>query len=197
MSSASDSQVPRWPDNVPASPRERYRMVYTVAYRTGFSVLKDHASAEDLAHEVWLSTERHLQRLLDEPDRAPLRDFDAWLHRVALNRAIKVYQSKWRRVLREADPEPEAALERTGEPARRPDEIAALRQFGARALDAVARLSEPLGRTFMLYCEGYTHREISELLDTPIGTIKVRVHRARARLSKMLQSGTTDPGVPR
>lgn len=40
--------------------------------------------------------------------------------------------------------------------------------------------------------EGYTLIELEEILDTPLGTLKSRLHRARARLRKILSQGTID-----
>ena len=39
----------------------------------------------------------------------------------------------------------------------------------------------------MLYVQGHTHREIAELLDLPIGTVKSRARLAFQRLRKMME----------
>ena len=38
--------------------------------------------------------------------------------------------------------------------------------------------------------ESYTLEELSEILDTPVGTLKSRLHRGRANLRKILEEGT-------
>ena len=62
-----------------------------------------------------------------------------------------------------------------------------------RQLDAaLAQLSDEHRRIVLLHdTEGYKLTEIQELTGIPIGTIKSRLHRARARLREILvQSGT-------
>ncbi|MDR2877345.1 MAG: RNA polymerase sigma factor [Chromatiales bacterium] len=57
----------------------------------------------------------------------------------------------------------------------------------AALLKAIERLSEDHQRVLALHdMEGYTLEEIQEVLDCPIGTLKSRLHRARARLRELL-----------
>ena len=61
------------------------------------------------------------------------------------------------------------------------------------ALDtALAQLSEEHRIVVLLHdTEGYKLKEIQDLTGIPVGTIKSRLHRARARLKEILvQSGT-------
>lgn len=57
---------------------------------------------------------------------------------------------------------------------------------------ALSKLSDEQRLVVLLHdTEGYKLEEIQELTGTPIGTIKSRLHRARARLREILmQSGT-------
>jgi RNA polymerase sigma-70 factor (ECF subfamily) len=41
--------------------------------------------------------------------------------------------------------------------------------------------------------EGYRLVELQEMLDVPVGTLKSRIHRARARMRKILESDTVKP----
>lgn len=51
----------------------------------------------------------------------------------------------------------------------------------------IARLPEGGRLVFVFHdVEGYTHREIAELLDLAVGTVKAQLHRARRLLRKML-----------
>ncbi len=38
--------------------------------------------------------------------------------------------------------------------------------------------------------ESYTLVELEKILDTPVGTLKSRLHRGRAKLRKLLKEGT-------
>ncbi len=42
----------------------------------------------------------------------------------------------------------------------------------------------------LYYVEGYTLVELEEILDTPMGTLKSRIHRARSHLRNVMEQGT-------
>lgn len=84
-------------------------------------------------------------------------------------------------------PEP-ASEDPAGDPAasvERRDDTRALR-------NALARISEDHRTVLMLHdVEGFTLAEIERTLEVPVGTLKSRLHRARARLRELLdQEGT-------
>ena len=57
---------------------------------------------------------------------------------------------------------------------------------------ALAQLSDEHRQIVLLHdTEGYKLREIQELTGTPIGTVKSRLHRARARLREILEADGT------
>lgn len=59
---------------------------------------------------------------------------------------------------------------------------------------ALAALNEDQRTLCVLHdMEGYTLHELEEILDTPIGTLKSRLHRARARLRGLLLAEGTVP----
>lgn len=64
-------------------------------------------------------------------------------------------------------------------------------------LAAIARLSEDHRRVLALHdVEGYTLEEMQEMIDCPIGTLKSRLHRARARLRDLLAESSADDMEP-
>ncbi len=64
----------------------------------------------------------------------------------------------------------------------------------SRALkEALDRLSDDHRIVIMLHdVEGYTLEEIAKVLDCPVGTLKSRIHRARARLRGLLAGTAAD-----
>lgn len=72
------------------------------------------------------------------------------------------------------------------------DEVAG-RETAARVSAALGDLDE-LSRTLIILCtvEGMTYPEASAILDVPVGTIKSRVHRARASLAQTLADVAPD-----
>ena len=60
---------------------------------------------------------------------------------------------------------------------------------------AVGSLPSPFRETIVLrYFEDKTLSEMSELMETPVGTVKWRLHQARNELERMLSSLFTDRG---
>ena len=51
---------------------------------------------------------------------------------------------------------------------------------------AMGKISHTQSTPFMLYHKGYRYREIAEMLNVPIGTIKNRIHLARKSLQAIL-----------
>jgi len=74
-----------------------------------------------------------------------------------------------------------------------PEEIMELSQRRARVRVAVAQLPADQKQVLALaYFKGYTHRQIAEMLDQPLGTVKTRIRLAMQKLRQMLQ----DEGGP-
>ena len=54
---------------------------------------------------------------------------------------------------------------------------------------AISSLSEEQRSTMLLVCvEGFSYREVSEILDLPIGTVTSRLARARSSVIEMMES---------
>ena len=132
-------------------------MVFGAAYRITLS----EADAEDVLQDVFVGLPEAL-RSYDERGT-----FASWLKAVAVRTALMRLRSQRR--LREG------SLDSASTPtSARPT---ALDRAAAR--DAIARLPEALRVVFMLSeVEGYTHAEISALLDISAGASATRLHRA-------------------
>jgi RNA polymerase sigma-70 factor (ECF subfamily) len=118
--------------------------------------------------------------------------FRSWLFRIATNRAHDFL----RRLARKAEIGGEEGEERIGELEEPVDAAARLvtRDLGRRLAGAVAELPEKYRRPLLLKeIEGMTYAEIAEMLGWPMGTVQIRIHRARLRLreqaGKLLGTG--------
>jgi RNA polymerase sigma-70 factor, ECF subfamily len=136
--------------------------------------------AEELAHDSFVEAYLKLAQL-----REPAR-FSAWLRQIALNVC-----RMWLR--------------------HRPREIEFDEARGMEPLpldeadsEDLARLSLGLGRLgpphrvvlVLHYLEGLSYEEIATFLETPIGTVMSRLHRARHALRSQLQSAQSDEELP-
>lgn len=153
------------------------RRIYALCLR----MVRNPAEAEDLTQEAFLLVFRKIQTFRGESA------FSTWLHRLALN---VVFMHLRRRKL------PEASLEKT---AKRDDACTA-REVGGRDLSltvlldrfnlerAVNQLPQTCKMVFVLHdIQGYKHNEIAGIMDSSVGTSKVRLHRARVRLRELLR----------
>ncbi|HEY6397614.1 MAG TPA: RNA polymerase sigma factor, partial [Solirubrobacteraceae bacterium] len=133
------------------------------AYRAAFLIVHDHAAAEDIAQEAFMSAIRALHRF----DRR--RPFAPWLGRIVANRAIDWTRARTAR--REASGElPERAA---------PPPEAGRAGYSEEILDALATLSpEHRAAVVMRYVLEYTPGEIAEALELPRGTVNSRLRRA-------------------
>ena len=154
------------------------RTVHAICLRR----LGNPSEALELTQEVFLHVMNRLDQLR-EPER-----FAGWLRQVAARMAIN-------RATRKVQPPSVEAevLEAAGVHRHDPlDELIA-RERAQRLWEGLARL-KALDRETLeaFYIKGQSLIEIAEALDTPIGTIKRRLHTARKRLKAELQAGVTD-----
>ena len=141
-------------------------------YRTSLAILGDQADAADATQETFVSAWRHRDALRDP------ESFDAWLGRINLNACRAQLRRRGRTKVREIrllGPEDDREPASTG-PALA-DRIA-----DADAFDrAFARLSVDDRSVLVLHhLQERPVAEIAAVLGTPVGTIKSRLHRARA-----------------
>jgi RNA polymerase sigma-70 factor (ECF subfamily) len=142
---------------------ERYeRQVYSVAMR----MVRVSEDAEDLTQETFV----RMFKALDRYD--PARPFPAWLFRSEPG-------SDEERVVEFADPGPG------------PEELAERREEQQSADRLIGSLPEHYRIVVVLrHHQGLSYEEISEALRLPLGTVKARIHRARALLKERLGTGS-------
>jgi len=111
--------------------------------------------------------------------------FTTWLHRLTANRVLMHFRKQKSR--REETTEDGSLPERAAEPsAVSPGRTQLLDRL---ALDrALARLPHGYRTVFVLHdIEGYEHEEIGRIVGIAAGTSKSQLHKARARLRKLLK----------
>lgn len=165
-------------------------------FRTAFRFAGNVADAEDLVQDVLVKLYAKRQ------DLDQIEKLQPWLMKVLFRTFVD------RKRKRDRAPVILAALGgRDGNeqadffeavPSDRPGPAATVEaMFTSQRLHlALAALNEDQRTLCVLHdMEGYTLHELAEILDTPIGTLKSRLHRARARLRGLLQAEGTLPNV--
>ncbi|MEE8191228.1 MAG: RNA polymerase sigma factor [Gemmatimonadales bacterium] len=146
------------------------------ARRVARAILGDPDEADDAAQDGFLAALRHLGRY------DPARPFGPWLLRIVANAAS---DRQRRRKVRRA--EPLSPRMHDAEPG--PDTVTDRSSFRQAVLAALERLPERQRIATVLFdVEGYSHKEISEVLGVPIGTVRSDVFHARRTLRTELDA---------
>ena len=144
--------------------------------------------AEDVSQDAFLRAFHRLDRFRGEST------FQAWLTRIAHNAAINAIARK--------RPDPvEDPAELVAEPAptgpKQP--VDAIEQHErVRRLEGKLRTLRPEHRTVLILrdVEGLSYDEIAEVMESPVGSVKGRLHRARRELIDILRRNTYDWELP-
>jgi len=142
--------------------------------RFALSLTRSGPDADDLLQD---SVAAALQKW-DQYD--PAQPMDRWLFRVIRNLWISELRKRKVRVGQgQVDAAETAELQTDGGQ----QDALAVKEVRAKVADLDPDLSQPL----LLVCaEGYSYREVSDLLGVPIGTVMSRIHRARKLLIRGL-----------
>jgi RNA polymerase sigma factor (sigma-70 family) len=144
----------------------------------------DPAEAEDLLGEVFrIAFER---RAAFERDRDSARP---WLYGIAANLVAKHYRSEARRLramARASALRVSAARLLDEDPAERAVAVADAGALWPRVVDAIGALPEPERQVLLLFAwEELSYEEIAQALGVPVGTVRSRLSRGRARLASL------------
>jgi RNA polymerase sigma-70 factor, ECF subfamily len=165
-------------------------------YRTALRMTRSEADAEDLVQETYIRAFRFR-------DQFTLgTNMKAWLFRILTNTFINTYRRKtaqpevtdlegidefslYRRMADDraasTSPDPEAELLNS--------------VVDTEVTDALEALPEKFRTTVLLDVEGFSYKEIAEMLGIPIGTVMSRLHRGRKFLQKRLYDLARDRGI--
>jgi RNA polymerase sigma-70 factor, ECF subfamily len=158
--------------------------LYTAALR----MTRNPADAEDLVQETYLKAYRAFNSFNEGTN------LKAWLYRILTNTYINSYRAKKRRPEESDIDDLEnfylyrrlGGLE--GASAGRSAEDEVLDHFTETEVkEAIEALPEQFRMAVLLGdVEGFSYKEIAEILDVPIGTVMSRLHRGRRALQKRL-----------
>lgn len=159
-------------------------------YSAAKRMTRNAADAEDLVQETYLKGYRAFESFQEGTN------LKSWLYKILTNTFINAYRARRRRPIEsDLDDVEDLYLYRRlgglqGASAGRSAEDLVLDQFNEADVKAAV---ESLPETFRLVVvladvEGFSYKEIAEILDIPIGTVMSRLHRGRRALQKALHS---------
>ena len=150
-----------------------YRSAYPRVYRTLSAILADPAEAEDCAQDAFVQAFQAWARW------RPTAPAEAWVHRIAVNRAISYRRRARLRTVGEV-------LRRLGRPAppsdpadsaTNPDLLSALRAIPPKLAAAIV----------LRHYHGYNNREIAVALGVSERTVGTRLRQAAERLRTIIE----------
>jgi RNA polymerase sigma-70 factor (ECF subfamily) len=182
---------------VAADPFETEALSFLDAlYRTGLRMTRSEAEAEDLVQETYIRAFRFRHQF------TPGTNLKAWLFRILTNTFINQYRRKAARPeTTELDDVEESILYRhmrdvsPGSASPNPEAELIDNTLSSEVKDALEALPEKFRTTLLLDVEGFSYKEIAEMLDIPIGTVMSRLHRGRKFLQKRLYDVARDRGI--
>lgn len=163
--------VRRCQDRDSAATQELYRRYREKVYRIAWKIVLDRDDALDVTQEVFVRVIRGIGKFQHQAK------VSTWMTRIAVNASIDLLRHRRRnaalqRVLAEApreEPRPELTLETE------------------RIRAAMGKLNDEQRTCLALReMEGQSYEEIAESLGCSIGTVRSRIHRARARVRRLL-----------
>jgi RNA polymerase sigma-70 factor (ECF subfamily) len=144
-----------------------------------FAILGDAQRVDDVAQQVWTTVWEQARDLRD------VRLWKPWLYRLARNAALDAGRETTRRraftdrLLRRVPEEPSAPP---------PEDHLVANERERAVLTAIQALPAMYREPFALrHLEGWTYRQISELLELPVDTVETRLVRARRMLRDALE----------
>ncbi len=163
------------------------KWVYTLAYRT----VRNHADADDVTQETFIRVYRNIHQFHPQSGH----QFAGWLYRVTVNLGINQAKKKRRETSLMVSYSTPSNEERNDDPVQNiPDRQANPgRDVQAMELkskiDAVLEGLSPEHRATFTLCEiqGYSYKEIANIMQCPIGTVMSRLHYAKKVLKEKLK----------
>lgn len=134
---------------------------------------KNREQAEDILHDGFITLYKSINQLKDD------NKFEAWMRRIFVNCALASYRKKSKLEIIEESSEEHPDLFYS--------EIES-NISSKELIELLQSLSPKYKLVFNLYAiEGYSHKEISEMLNISVGTSKSNLARARAILQKKVE----------
>jgi RNA polymerase sigma-70 factor (ECF subfamily) len=166
-------------------------------YAAAMRMTRNPADAEDLVQETFVKAFAAFHQFQEGTN------LKAWLYRILTNTFINSYRKRQRQPQQSTAENIEdwqlAAAESHQSTGLRSAEMEALDHLpDSDVKDALQRLPEDFRlAVYLADVEGFSYKEIAEIMGTPIGTVMSRLHRGRRGLQRLLGDYARDRGLVR
>jgi RNA polymerase sigma-70 factor (ECF subfamily) len=166
-------------------------------YSAALRMTRNPADAEDLVQETYLRAYRGFGGFKEGTN------LKAWLYKILTNTFINIYRAKKRRPQEtDFDDVEEFSLYRRlgGLEAADTERTPETEVLDAMPDEVVKEALESLPEQFRMAVlladvEGFSYKEIAEIMDVPVGTVMSRLHRGRKQLQRRLWEFGRDRGL--
>lgn len=148
-----------------------FRKYHSMLFRIAFTEVKSQADAEDIMQEVFIKLLRY------QPEFENAEHEKAWMIRTTLNLCKDFWKCKWNQATTGLENVPESEKVYMKVPYLEQDET----------LWRVLSMQENYRRVlYLFYYEDYAVKEIADILEMPVNTVKTNLRRGREELKKLL-----------
>ncbi len=154
--------------------------------RTAEHLLADHAEAQDCLQETFLQVHQKIDTFRGEAS------LGTWVHRIVINTCLMKLRGRKQKtasletLLSEFDGN--CRLEPIWQFHKSVEEVVEQQDTRVKIARHIQQLPDGYREVLILRdIEGYTTAEVCEMLSLSLSTVKVRLHRARAALKKILE----------
>jgi RNA polymerase sigma-70 factor (ECF subfamily) len=186
---------PESPDEVSAR-FERDAMQYLdQLYGAAMRMTRNPADAEDLVQETYLKAFAAFSSFTEGTN------LKAWLFRILTNTYINAYRKKQRQPYLTgtddlSDWQLHEAESHTSRGLKSAEAEALDRLADADVIEALAAVPEDFRMAvYLADVEGFSYKEIAEIMETPVGTVMSRLHRGRKLLRELLEDYAIERGL--